>query len=69
MNQPGKMNDDAHMESFFHSLKSEYIHRKRFDTGEQLRQTLRTNFSVYNHARIHTSLSRMPPASFELAQT
>jgi putative transposase len=63
------MNDNAHMESFFHSLKSEYIHGKRFDTDEQLRQTLRTYFSFYNHARIHTSLSRMPPASFELTKT
>jgi transposase InsO family protein len=68
MNRPGQMNDNAHMESFFHSLKSEYIHGKRFDTDEQLRQTLRTYFSFYNHTRIHTSLSRMPPASFELTQ-
>lgn len=68
MNRPGQMNDNAHMESFFHSLKSEYIHGKRFDTDAQLRQTLRTYFSFYNHTRIHTSLSRMPPASFELTQ-
>jgi putative transposase len=69
MNRPGQMNDNAHMESFFHSLKSEYIHGKRFDTDAQLRQTLRTYFSFYNHSRIHTSLSRMPPACFELTQT
>jgi transposase InsO family protein len=50
-------------------LKSEYIHGKRFDTDEQLRQTLRTYFSFYNRARIHTSLSRMPPVSFELTKT
>lgn len=69
MNRPGQMNDNAHMESFFHSLKSEYIHGKKFDTDEQLRQTLRTYISFYNHSRIHTSLSRMNPVSFELTQT
>ena len=68
MNRPGQMNDNAHMESFFHSLKTEYIHGKTFDTDAQLRQTLRTYFSFYNHYRIHTSLNRLNPASFELTQ-
>jgi len=68
MNRPGKMNDNAHMESFFHSMKAEYIHGKKFDTDEQLRQTVRRYISFYNHSRIHTSLSRMPPVTFELTQ-
>jgi len=71
MNRPGQMNDNAHMESFFHSMKSEYIHGKKFDTDKQLRQTLRTGtyITFYNHSRIHTSLHRMNPVSFELTQT
>ena len=69
MNRPGQINDNAHMESFFHSMKSEYIHGKTFDTDEQLRQTVRRYISFYNHSRIHTSLSRMPPVTFELTQT
>ena len=68
MNRPGQINDNAHMESFFHSMKSEYIHGKTFDTDEQLRQTVRRYISFYNHSRIHTSLSRMPPVTFELTQ-
>ena len=28
MNRPGKMNDNAHMESFFHSMKAEELHGK-----------------------------------------
>jgi len=31
MNRPGKMNDNAHMESFFHSMKAEDLHGRRFD--------------------------------------
>jgi len=68
MNRPGQINDNAHMESFFHSMKSEYIHGKTFDIDEQLRQTVRRYISFYNHSRIHTSLSRMPPVTFELTQ-
>ncbi len=68
MNRPGQINDNAHMESFFHSMKAEYIHGKKFDTDEQLRQTVRRYISFYNHSRIHTSLSRMPPVTFELTQ-
>jgi putative transposase len=69
MNRPGQINDNAHMESFFHSLKGEFIHGKKFDTDAQLRQTLRTYFSFYNHSRIHTSLHSMNPVSFELTNT
>lgn len=69
MNRPGKMNDNAHMESFFHSFKTEYIHGKTFDSDAQLRQTIQTYIPFYNQSRIHTSLNRMSPASFEIAQT
>ncbi|MEO8155826.1 MAG: IS3 family transposase, partial [Rhizobacter sp.] len=50
-------------------LKSEYIHGKKFDTDQHLRQTLRTYISFYNHTRIHTSVGRMNPVSFELTKT
>ena len=28
MNRPGKMNDNAHIESFFHSMKAEELYGK-----------------------------------------
>ena len=68
MNRPRHMNDNAHMESFFHSLKTEYLYGKTFDTDSQLRQTLRTYFHFYNNSRLHSSLSDMPPATFELSR-
>ena len=68
MNRPGKMNDNAHMESFFHSLKSEFLWGKQFDTDTQLHQTLRTYMQYYNHQRLHSSLCHLPPVAFEQNQ-
>jgi putative transposase len=69
MNRPGQMNDNAHMESFFHSLKSEFLWGKQFDSDEQLRQTLHTYLQYYNHTRLHSSLEHTSPAAFERRTT
>jgi putative transposase len=34
MNLAGKMNDNAHMESFFHSMKTEQLYGQKFSTDE-----------------------------------
>lgn len=68
MNRPGQMNDNAHMESFFHSLKAEQFHGMKFDNDEQLRQALRSYIAFYNQQRIHSSLRYLPPATFEQQQ-
>ena len=65
MNQPCRMNDNAHMESFFPTMKAEYIHGKTFDTEADLRRTLKTYFAFYNYDRIHTAAGRTSPARFE----
>jgi transposase InsO family protein len=65
MNRPGRMNDNAHMESFFHSLKSEFLYGKTFDTDQALRQTLAHFMQFYNHQRLHTSIGHLAPAAFE----
>lgn len=67
MNRPGQINDNAHMESFFHSLKSEFLWGKQFDSDEELRQTLHTYLQFYNHTRLHSSLGHSSPAAFEQA--
>jgi transposase InsO family protein len=69
MNRPGQMNDNAHMESFFHSLKSEFLWGKQFDSDNELRQTLHTYLQFYNHRRLHSSLDHTPPANFEQRTT
>ena len=68
MNRPGKMNDNAHMESFFHSMKAEDLHGRRFDHDEQLRQALCSYIAFYNHQRLHSALSYLPPVIFERQQ-
>lgn len=68
MNRPGKMNDNAPMESFFHSMKCEELYGKTFNNEEQLRQVLSSYIAFYNHQRLHSSLDYLPPAVFEERQ-
>ena len=68
MNRAGKMNDNAHMESFFHSMKTEELYGKTFDDEQQLRQTLSSYIAFYNQQRLHSSLRYLPPAAFEVHQ-
>jgi len=68
MNRPGKMNDNAHMESFFHSMKTEELYGKTFSDDQELRQTLSSYIAFYNQQRLHSSLRYLPPAAFEVQQ-
>lgn len=65
MNRPRNMNDNAHMESFFQSMKSDVIHGERFDTDPRLLNTLRSYMPFYNHQRLHSSIGYTAPAQFE----
>ncbi len=57
--------DNAHMESFFHSLKAELIHGARFATDRHLRLALRRYLWYYNHQRLHSALRYQAPAAYE----
>jgi putative transposase len=65
MNRAGKMNDNAHMESFFHSMKTEELYGKNFSNDDQLRQILSSYIAFYNQRRLHSSLCYLPPVAFE----
>ena len=65
MNRPGKMTDNAFIESFFHSLKSDIYHGVRFTDDAALRTALQSYVPFYNQARLHSSLQYVPPATFE----
>ena len=65
MNRPGMMNDNAHMESFFHSMKTEALYGLTFDTDNALRSELRSYIQFYNHERLHSALDYLPPVAFE----
>jgi hypothetical protein len=53
MNRPGKVTDNAFMESFFHSMKSETIHGCTFSEDDQMLSVLRSYIPFYNRSRIH----------------
>jgi transposase InsO family protein len=65
MNRPGRMNDNAHMESFFHSMKGEELYGKKFETEQQLRTVLNSYIRFYNDRRLHSSLQYLSPAAYE----
>ena len=65
MNRPGKVTDNAYIESFFHSMKSEIYRGLHFDEHRQMRTVLRECMPYYNGARIHSSLSYVSHATFE----
>lgn len=65
MNRPKEMNDNAHMESFFHSLKSEQLAGHRFDTEHQLASAIRSYIQRYNGHRLHSSLGYRTPIDYE----
>ena len=65
MNRPGKVTDNAFIESFFHSMKSDIYHGVRFTDDAGVRNALKSYVPFYNEARLHSSLQYVPPATFE----
>lgn len=66
VNRPGHCTDNAHMESFFHSLKAELIRGRNFKTENELRYALNSYINrFYNHQRIHSGIGYTNPANFE----
>jgi len=65
MNRPGKMTDNAFIESFFHSMKADVFHGRRFEDDETVRSLLKQYLPFYNRARLHSSLDYVSPATFE----
>jgi transposase InsO family protein len=65
MNRPQHMNDNGHMESFFHSMKADAIHGIRFHNTEDLNTAVCDYIEFYNSQRLHSSLNYVPPATFE----
>jgi transposase InsO family protein len=66
MNRPRNCQDNAHMESFFDSLKAELVHQHRFTSDAQLNgQPGGYIERFYNLKRIHSSLGYHSPVEFE----
>lgn len=59
--------DNAHMESFFHTLKTERLHGRQFATVQPLRRELASYVRYYNHHRMHSALGYRSPIAYESA--
>ena len=66
MSRKGKYLDNAAMESFFHTLKTEHVRHHRYRTREQARQSLFDYIEIfYNRQRRHSYLDYMTPFEYE----
>ena len=65
MNRPREVTDNAHMESFFHSMKTDVVHGVRLASPEELGRLLRSYIPYYNRVRLHSGLGYRSPVDFE----
>lgn len=66
MSRKGNCYDNAHCESFFHSLKTELVYRKNFATREVASQEIFEWIETwYNRERRHSALGYMTPEEYE----
>jgi putative transposase len=65
MNRPGTMADNAHMESFFHSMKADVVHGVRVGSAETLVRLLRSYIPYYSGVRLHSGLDYHAPLAYE----
>ena len=64
MSRRGNCLDNASMESFFGTLKSEYFYLNKFDNIELLEAGLQQYIHYYNHERIKTKLKGLSPVQY-----
>jgi transposase InsO family protein len=65
ISRKGNCYDNAHMESFFHSLKTEMIYFQHFISAKVGMDKVRAYIEYYNNKRKHSSLGYLSPVQFE----
>lgn len=56
--------DNATIESYFSTLKSEFLYLNRFDSIEQLQAGVRQHTRYYNHECIKLELKNLIPVQY-----
>jgi transposase InsO family protein len=70
MSRTGNCYDNAAMESFFHSLKTELVNHEQYRSHSHARASLFDYIEAfYNRQRIHSTLGYLSPEDFERART
>lgn len=65
MNRPREITDNAYMESFFHSMKSDTVHGVTFGHDVELAHVLRSYIPYYNRVRLHSGIGYASPVNYE----
>src|SRR5262249_19691694 len=65
MNRPREITDNAFIESFFHSLKSDAVDGVRFTTAAELGRLLQSYMLYYNGVRLHSGIGYRSPMAYE----
>ena len=67
MSSTGNCYDNAITESFFHTLKTELIYWKSYQTREEAKRSIFEYIEIYyNRKRLHSSLGYLSPVEFEM---
>ena len=66
MSRKGDCRDNAPMESFFHTLKTERVHHREYTTRDEARRDLFGYIEgFYNSRRLHSALDYLSPVDYE----
>ena len=65
MKRPREITDNAFIESFFHSMKSDVIHGNVFDNDHDLNRVVARYLRRYNRTRLHSSIGYRSPIGYE----
>jgi len=69
MSRKGDCWDNAPMESFFHTLKTELVHHRNYQTRQQAKSEIVEYIEMfYNGTRLHSALGYTSPVEFERIQ-
>ena len=67
MSRKGNCWDNAPMESFFHTLKTELVHHRDYQTRDEARRDIFEFIEIfYNRQRSHSTLGYLSPVQFEV---
>ena len=65
LSNPGTPHDNAVAEAFFSTLKREELSHNRYNSAEELEETIREYIEFYNFKRPHRKLNLQTPDQFE----
>ena len=64
MSRKGNCLDNAIIENFFGTLKSELFYTQKFKSTEELKQQIKEYINYYNNERIKSNLNKMSPIKY-----